>query len=265
MDVDGGYIYSMQELYELEVNFMGWELRCDDGYKEVTQANGNTDDGAKNATEKEKNDVIESTQNATEKEKNDVIESTKNATEKEEMVYLELIDVAIVNSGGEQVVIENNEDMEYLCYILPNNEEIVVNKSEDNKLIDEEKRRRKFFRDKKARVDCEEKDCKKTFKSKGNMKLHLATKDVVICEHCGKHLMGKTNYKVHLKLIHADYVIKLRCHICHTEFDGANSLKRHVDKHDKRIAGGKFECDVCHIFLTQKASVGRHMRAVHKK
>lgn len=153
--------------------------------------------------------------------------------------------------------------------------EEMVNKSEDNKLIvdekkrkilidDDERKRRKISRDKMSRVACEDEGCERTFKSKGNLQKHLGKKILVVCERCGTKLKGDIQLSIHLKKIH-NHIRKFACKTCNMEFAGVSSLKSHEVKHDSTIAGGKFKCDFCTMFLTQKVGLKRHIRAVHNK
>ena len=96
------------------------------------------------------------------------------------------------------------------------------------------------------------------------MKRHLDAQNLIKCEHCKFGLWGERNYQNHTKRVHKEYLKKVKCQICQSEFAGEKLLKQHVTKHDPKIADGKFQCEVCKIYMPQKHCVERHIRSNHK-
>ena len=106
--------------------------------------------------------------------------------------------------------------------------------------------------------------CDKTFSTKSNMERHLDAKNLIKCDHCEKCLMGARNYKNHLKRKHEEFLKKLRCETCDEKFVSEKSLNNHMKKHDPTIGEGKFQCDVCMIYMPQKHCIKRHKNLIHK-
>jgi uncharacterized C2H2 Zn-finger protein len=84
-------------------------------------------------------------------------------------------------------------------------------------------------------------------------------------EHCNKGLMGKKNLRTHMERSHEKFLKKPRCEMCDRVFPSEKSLNNHMKKHDPTIGEGEFQCDVCMIYLSQKFSVQRHKKAIHKE
>ena len=122
-------------------------------------------------------------------------------------------------------------------------------------------RRKKIHRNKKGGVPCEG-HCDRTFKSTWNMKRHLDAENIIECEYCGFGLRGERNHQTHMNRLHENYMKKPRCEICQSEFKGEKSLKQHLRKHDPN--NGKFQCEVCGIYMPQKHSLQRHKKTIHK-
>ena len=125
------------------------------------------------------------------------------------------------------------------------------------------KKRKNIVRKKKGVVPCDG-HCHKTFENRWNMERHLDARKLIKCEHCKKGLMGKRNYQNHLKRQHEKYLKKLKCETCDGEFAGEKSLNKHMKQHDPKIADGKFQCDVCMIYMPQKHCIKRHKNKIHK-
>ena len=123
------------------------------------------------------------------------------------------------------------------------------------------RRRKKIHQNKKGGVPCEG-HCDRSFKSRWNMKRHLDAENIIECEHCRFGLRGERNYQTHIKKVHITYLKKPRCQICQSEFKGEKLLKQHLKKHDPN--NGKFQCDVCGIYFTQKHRMQGHEKTFHK-
>lgn len=88
--------------------------------------------------------------------------------------------------------------------------------------------------------------CLKTFKKKGNVKLHILRMHSEkhqdhVCEVCGKSFYDKHNHATHMLHVHTDYRPH-KCQICKLGFKTTKSLKDHVGRHynEKPLA-----CDKC--------------------
>ena len=124
-------------------------------------------------------------------------------------------------------------------------------------------RGKKIHHNKKGGVVCEG-HCGEVFTFKWNLERNLnACLNIIKCKHCGFELRGERNYQKHMKKVHIKYVKKLRCEKCESEFAGEKSLKAHVAKHNPKIANGKFQCEVCKIYMPQKHSIERHKKTIH--
>ena len=123
-------------------------------------------------------------------------------------------------------------------------------------------RRKKIHRNKKGGVPCEG-HCDRTFKSTWNMKRHLDAENIIECEYCRFGLRGERNYQTHMKRLHGEDMKKPRCQICQSEFAGEKLLKQHVAKHDPKIGNGKFQCEVCKIYMPKKHCIQRHKNTIH--
>ena len=74
--------------------------------------------------------------------------------------------------------------------------------------------------------------------------------------------MGPRNLMSHMKRKHEEFLKKLGCETCDGEFAGEKSLSMHMKKHDPNY--GMFECENCKLFFTQKHSMERHKKLIHK-
>ena len=106
--------------------------------------------------------------------------------------------------------------------------------------------------------------CHKTFENKWNMERHLNAQELIKCDHCEKSLMGTRNLRTHMKRKHEKYLNNLKCETCDGKFAGEKSLNNHMKKHDPSIGDGKFQCDVCMIYMPQKHCIKRHKNKIHK-
>ena len=106
--------------------------------------------------------------------------------------------------------------------------------------------------------------CGKVFTYKFNMNRYLdACMNIITCKHCGFQVRGERNYQKHMSNSHSKYVRKLSCETCGREFATQKMLKIHVAKHNHEIGCGKFLCEYCLIYMTQKHSLLRHIRNMH--
>ena len=88
---------------------------------------------------------------------------------------------------------------------------------------------------------------------------------IITCKHCRFEVRGGRNYQKHMLKAHRKYMKKLRCETCGSEFAGEKSLKVHVAKHNPKIDHGKFKCEYCLIYMTQKHSLPRHIMTLHNE
>ena len=121
-----------------------------------------------------------------------------------------------------------------------------------------------IVRKNKGVVPCDQGHCHKTFDSKWNMKRHLNAQELIKCDHCEKGLMGPRNLMSHMKRKHEKFLKKPRCEMCDGEFAGVKSYNDHIKKHDPTIGDGKFQCDVCLIYMPQWHCIKRHKKLIHK-
>ena len=122
--------------------------------------------------------------------------------------------------------------------------------------------RKKKISNNKRGVPCDG-HCGKAFKSRWNMERHLDAQNLIKCEYCTTfYLRGQRNYQNHIKRVHKNYLKKPQCTICKSEFKGEKSLNQHLKKHDPNY--GKFQCEDCKMYFTQKHSMERHKKTFHK-
>ena len=119
------------------------------------------------------------------------------------------------------------------------------------------------WKKKRGGVPCGKGHCHKTFGNKWNMERHLEAETEINCGHCNKGLMGKRNLRTHMKRSHEKFLKTLKCDKCDREFAGEKSLHKHIKQHDPNIGGGKFQCNVCMIYLPQKHCIKRHKNSIH--
>ena len=143
------------------------------------------------------------------------------------------------------------------------NDNMKVNKKKIHKKVGVKGGENFAQKKKRGKVPCEQGNCHKTFENRWNMKRHLEAKlfnhD---CDFCEKSLKGSRNLMTHMKTKHKEHMKQLECDKCDAKFPGEKSLSMHMKMHDPNY--GKFECENCILFFTQKHSMERHRRNFHK-
>ncbi|ODM97459.1 putative zinc finger protein [Orchesella cincta] len=96
---------------------------------------------------------------------------------------------------------------------------------------------------KKKRVQCQEKDCNKTFSCQEMLNHHLDTVhrgiDVsVVCDLCGKKLAYKSNLLWHKKTHAAEKIYG--CHLCPKRFQDKGTLRKHLIREHGKTEGEEF-------------------------
>jgi len=106
--------------------------------------------------------------------------------------------------------------------------------------------------------------CPKTFKRKGELKIHEATHNTVLsfsCDQCGKAFKAKKNLDLHVKNVHVAYEDKKHaCSHCPLRFARRDKLMDHIATHGILPA---FECDLCDSKHKTRESLRVHRKKVH--
>ena len=122
---------------------------------------------------------------------------------------------------------------------------------------------KKISNNKEGYVVCEG-HCGKVFTYKFNMHRHLDSyTNIITCKHCGFKVRGGRNLRKHMLKSHIEYVEKLRCGTCGCEFVTEKMLNMHIKQHNPKIGDGKFKCERCVVYFSQKHSLQRHIRNIH--
>jgi len=81
--------------------------------------------------------------------------------------------------------------------------------------------------------------------------------DRFACPECGKIFSKKAYLYMHVRRLHSNE--EFMCHLCDFRTKSKESLKVHIDAHEKRT----WTCSKCGNILTSKKSFLNHMRAFH--
>ena len=95
------------------------------------------------------------------------------------------------------------------------------------------------------------------------MEKHLLSKIPAKCGKCDKELNGVIQLSLHMRNKH-QHIIKFTCKTCYKSCGGEKSLKNHEKNHDPKIAGGKFGCEDCQLYFTQKHTLKNHIKTRHE-
>ena len=93
---------------------------------------------------------------------------------------------------------------------------------------------------------------------------HLnSSMNIVACKQCEKKVHGEKGETKHMKRFHSEHVKQLNCEMCGRMFDTKKTLEIHINQHSSEISGGRFKCERCGVFMTQKNSLLRHNKNKH--
>ena len=91
----------------------------------------------------------------------------------------------------------------------------------------------------------------------------MLAKEPAKCGICDKK-MNRFFLSFHMRKIHQQ-IIKFTFETCGTDFKGEKALRNHEKNHDPKIGDGKFGCENCQIFYTQKHTLKNHIKTRHEE